>query len=404
MSMEIKTEKLEDYKIKVNYIANTDVVKEKNKEALDQLRTLKEKVPGFRPGKANDLALRVRFKDRIEQWVKSEMVSQANDDIMFDTKIKPIGKPHFESVVLDGNTFKLEAVYNGRPDFELSEYKGLEIPNPHLEKSQEDLINEYLQILRTKHSDIKPYEDDDFVQDGDKVTLEYKLSNGKEEEGKLYEVGSNLFHGFDHGLLGMKAGESKTFDVIIDNDKVSCDVTVHMGLKSVPCPLDETLAQRCGVQSIEEVVESIKTITENNLKSERDNKLAEQIKLKLLDLNKFEPPQWLVNQEAEFVARHRGLTFSSLDDEQKKDITSEASKNIRFTLILDEIKGLEPEVNLEEQQAINNVKNILMQQGVQNVEGYLNKAFNDGSLFGIVERMKNDYIVKWLIDNAKVVE
>jgi trigger factor len=400
--MQITTEELEDFKLKVNYVADKNVVKNKNKEALDSLRGMK--VPGFRPGKATDLAIRVKYKDRIEQWVKSEMINLANEDIVFQTKILPIGKPKIELAKLAGSDFKLEAVYNKKPDFELAEYKGIEIPEPHIEKSLEDKVNEFLQTLREKHSDVRPYEENDFVQKGDKVTLEYELSNGDKEEGKLYEVGTNLFEEFDDGLYGMTAGENRKFDVLIDSKKVNCSVTLHMGLKSVICPLDDTLAAKCGVKTVDEVLNSVRSIAENQIKAERNEKIVEQIKLRLLESNKFDPPNWLTSQEAEGLARQQGLIYADLNDEAKEKIRSQASDNVKFTLIVDSIRKAEAEVELSDQEALEGIKQNLLQRGVKDLQGFLTKAQKDGSLFGFVERMKNDYVIQFLVDKAVVVK
>jgi len=399
---QITTEELEDFKLKVVYVADKEVVKKKNKEALDQIRNLK--VPGFRPGKASDFALKVRFKDRINQWVQAEMLSEANDDIVFETKIRPLGKPKVESLKLNGLDFKMEAVYNKKPDFELSEYKGLEVPKPHVTKTIDERIAEYTQNLRDKHSDVSPYGEEDFVQQGDTVTLEYELSNGEKDEGRLYEVGSKLYPEFDENLFGMTAGETREFDIEVNGERVSAKVTLHMGLKKSPCPLDQTLADRCGVKSIDEVTNSIKIIAENQDKAERNEKLQEQIKLQLLEKNKFDVPNWLVLQEAEFVAKQQGLVFAELNDEARDKVLEQARDNVRFTLIIDAIKKVEPEVELADQEALQGVRQNLAQRGVQDVEAVLNKSYKDGTLFGFVEKMKNDYVVQFLVDNAKVVE
>lgn len=399
---QITTEELEDFRLKVVYVADKGVVKTKNKEALNSLRHLK--VPGFRPGKASDLALKVKFKDRINQWVQAEMVSYANDDIVFETKLRPLGKPKIESVKLEGTEFKMEAVYNKKPDFELSEYKGLEIPEPHLDKTIDDRIAEYTQNLRDKHADVRPYGEDDFVQEGDTVTLEYELSNGEKDEGKLYEVGSKLYPEFDENLFGMTAGETREFDIEIDGKRVSAKVTLHMGLKKSPCPLDETLAQRCGVKSIDEVTNSLKIIAENQHKAERNERLVEQVKLQLLEKNKFEVPKWLTLQEAEFIAKQQGLVYAELNDEARDKVLAQASDNVRFTLIIDSIKKVEPEVVLADHEALQGVKQNLDRRGVKDVEAFINKSYRDGSLFGFVEKMKNDYAIQFLVDNAKVVE
>ena len=400
--MQITTEELEDYKLRVKYIADSTVIKEKNQKALEQLRNAK--ISGFRPGKATDQAIKIKFKDRIEQWVKAEMTNHANDDIVFQTKIRPIGRPEIEKVNLTNNSFELEAIYNKKPEFVLAEYKGIEIPAPQMDKSIEDIVQEYIQTLREKHGEVRPYEDSDFVQAKDRITLEYELSNGTKEEGKVYQVGSGLLDGFDENLYGMKAGDVREFDLSIDGQKVGCKATVHMGLKTVPCPLDDTLATKCGVENMDVVNDSVKQIAENHFKGERNAKIADQIRLRLLATNEFVLPNWLVNKEAEYMAQHQGVKYSELNDEAKENIRKQAYDSVKFTLIMDSIRRAEPETELSDAEALEAVKQTLVQRGVQDPDSFLQRSAREGSLMGFVERIRTDFAVQWLINNCKVVE
>ena len=397
----IETEELEDFKLKVIYTADPDAVKAKTQLALNELREMN--IPGFRPGKATDLAIKMRFKDRIEAWVKNELLSSAHNDVVFETKMRPIGKPQIDSIKLNGSLFEMQAVYCKKPDFELAEYKGLDIPEPHIEKSVSDRVNEFLQTLRVKHGDVQPYGEDDFVQDGDTVTIEYTVGD-EHKEGEMYKVGSKLFENFDENLYGMKCGDVRNFKVKVLDSEKDCSVTLHMGLKSALCPLNEELAKRCGVESIDDVTNSVKTIAENQFNTERQEKIVEQVKLRLLELHKFDPPKWLTDQESEYIARTQGLVFAELGDELKAKITRQAVDNVRFTLIVDSIKQKEPEVQLADNEALEGVKYQLQQKGVQDIQGFLNKSYKDGSLFSFIEKLKNDYTIQFLVDKANIIK
>lgn len=399
--MQVSTEELEYCKVKVNYTASSDVVNEKIKEAISQLRGLH--VPGFRPGKATDLAIKVRFKDRIKKLVEREMINHANDDILFETKMKPLSQPQVERHSLEGNKFTAEMVYMKKPDFELMQYKGLEIPEPHMEKTVEDLTEHLLEKIRKQNSDSRPYEDGEFVQDGDTVTLDYKMSNGTKEEGQLYKVGERLYPEFDENLFGMAPGEDREFEIELGGNKVTVNVSLHMGMKSIPSALDDDLAKRCELNSFDELVETIQNIAKNQYKLIRDELIGNQIKLRLVSDHAFEAPTWLVTMESQYIALQEGLKWLDLDEDAKNNYLNRAKENVKFALILDSIREAEAETELSDSEAVNMIRQGLLQKGLRDVDAWLQKAHNDGSLFGLVAKSKNDYTMQWLINNAKVI-
>lgn len=399
--MKVTTEDLEYCKVKVNYTASSEVVKKKIKEAISQLRGLQ--VPGFRPGKATDLAIKVRFKDRIKQWVEREMLNHANDDVLFETKMKPLSRPQIESHILDGNSFSAEMVYMKKPEFQLQQYKGIEVPEPHIEKTVDDLAEHIFEQIRNQNSDSRPYNDDEFVQNGDTVTLDYELSNGTKEEGQLYKVGEKLYPEFDENLFGMVPGDNREFDLEIEGKIVTVKVNLHMGMKSVPAALDDELAKRCGVKSFVELNETVQNIAKSQYRSVRDEMIGNQIKLRLVSDHDFEAPTWLVTMEAQHVAMQEGLKWAELAEDAKENYLNRAKDNVKFTLILDSIRDAEVETELSDNEAINMIKQTLRQKGLQDPESWIQKAQKDGSLYGLVAKAKNDYTMQWLIDNVKVV-
>jgi FKBP-type peptidyl-prolyl cis-trans isomerase (trigger factor) len=177
-----------------------------------------------------------------------------------------------------------------------------------------------------------------------------------------------------------------------------------MGLKSIPCPLDDTLATKCGVENLGVVTDSVRLIAENHLKGERNAKIANQIRLRLLADNDFVLPNWLVNKEAEYMAQHQGVKYPELNDEAKEHLRQQAHDSVKFTLIMDSIRRAEPDTELSDTEALEAVKQTLTQRGVQDTDSFLQKSAREGTLMGFVERIRTDYAVQWLIDNAKVVE
>ena len=399
--MNITTQEIEHCKLKIQYIADVSIVELKRKDALKQLKSAA--ISGFRPGKASESALKMKFKGYINDWVKREMLNHAHDDILYETKIRPIGNPQVDSSNLNGNKFECELTYLKKPDFELKSCKGVEVIEPHMETAVTDLAQKFMQELREKNSEVRPYVDGDFVQDGDKVTLSYKLSNGASEEGKLYVIGSKLFSEFDENLYGMSPDDVRKFDILINDERVSCEVTLHMGMKKTPHALDDSLAIAVGLSSFEELTKTIDTIASNQFKAERDGKIAKQVLNKLVEMHEFESPSFLVNMEAQHLALQEGILWEQATEDVKESYRKRAVSNVKMTLILDSIRIEEPECSISDAEAIDGIKQAVMQKGISDPESWIKNAIKNGTMHGLVSKFKNDHTMQWLVDNAKVI-
>jgi trigger factor len=401
--LQISTEEIEYCKIRVNYKADSKVVSEKNKEAINELRTLP--VPGFRPGKATDQAIKTKYRDRIHQWVEREMLNHAHNDVLYETKMVNIAQPQIEKSSLNGNDFSCKMLYLKKPDFELKQYKDFEIPFPHMETSAEQMAELLLQKIREQYSDVRPYEDGEFIQVGDKITLDYTVGESV-NDGQIYIVGSKAVSSdFDENLFGMSPGDEREFDIDLNGKKTHCKVNFHMGMKQTPAPVDDELAKKCGTQDVAALESTVKSIGESQWKANRDALVAEQIKARLVAGHDFEAPPWLVLMEAQHLAMQEGFkTWESVAEEVKTTYLNRGKDNVKFTLILDSINKAEPDTVLNELECLGMIKQMAAQRGIRNIDQWLQGAAQNGQLQGLVAKAKNDHTCQWLVDNSKVVE
>lgn len=402
----LEINEIEYCKVNVKYTADPETVKSKTVDALNELRKLP--VPGFRAGKAPDVAIRAKYKMRINEWVKAQMTQFAFDDVLFETKIQPIGQPQVLDVRADGNNFNCEFLILKKPDFELQEVKGLEIPKPHQQVTQEAYVEQILQELRTKNGDSAPYIDGDFVQTGDTVTLDYETNELDKdvfvgEFGKLYTVGENILPEFDENILGMTPDENREFAILKDGKKVDVKVTLHMGMKRSPAPLDDSLAVKVGMENLNKLREVVEGIATTRLREHSDSQIAEQIKKRLIDLHPFEIPQWLISLEYTQMIKNAGVDEHELSEEQKTDLTKRAEDSVRFALVLDTIRAKVPETDLSDNEVINMIKQRVAGR-VTDVDAFLLDLQKKNQLINTVANIRNEVTLQFLIENAKIVE
>ncbi len=398
--MTIQVEDVEYCKIKVNYTADPGTILEKEKEILKQFKNVK--IPGFRSGKAPDYAIKSKYYKEIKNAVARELVSDAYDQTLFETKIKPIGFPQNLDTKFDGKSFSCELLFMVKPDFELIDIKNIEIPKPHQEKTDGQLVEEILQNLRVQNGEVAPYEENDAVQLGDKVTMDVVFDDGSEpKNGILYQVGSNEIPGLDNEIVSMVPGEERKVSLV---DNKTATVTLHMGMRTVLAPLSDELAQKCNLKNLEELRRTVEGIAANQNKKTQDMAVGNQLKAVLVEKHDFKVPQWLNLMEAQDQARKANKDWNLLTDEEKADLNVAAEKNVKFALILDSIRTANPECELSEQEVIQMLAQKLQAGGITDVNDYLTKAQKSGHLVAMVASLRNEYSFQWAVNNVKLVE
>jgi trigger factor len=402
----LEINEVEYCKVNVKYTADPETVKSKTADALNELRKLQ--IPGFRKNKAPDVAIKAKYKMRIHEYVKREMLQSSFEDVLFETKIQPIGQPQTLDMKLDGNNFNCEFLILKKPEFELQEVKGLEIPKPHQQVTQEAYVEQILQELRTKNGDSAPYSEGDFVQTGDTLTLDYETNELDKdvfvgEFGKLYTVGANLLPEFDENILGMTPDENREFSILKDGKKVDVKVTLHMGMKKTPAPLDDSLAVKVGMENLNKLREAVEGIATTRLKQHSDSQIAEQIKKQLIALHPFEIPAWLVSLESNQMIKNAGVDEHELTEEQKTDLTKRAEDSVRFALVLDTVRAKVPEADLSDQEVLNLIKQRVSGQ-VADPDAFLLDMQKKNQLINTVAQIRNEITLQFLMENAKLIE
>ena len=410
----INVEEKEYCKLSVSYIAEPDKVRQKRAEVIERVFKDSKKlvVPGFKRGRAPLNIVKIKFKKYIEDQTRREMESVAYDDVIFETKIKPIFYPQISDVSLHSNQFECKMVFLRKPTFELKQYKALELPKPHIGSTVAELTEKMLQDVRMGNGTTLPYKEHEFIQMGDKVTIDVKCMVGDEvidrftKPGHFYEVGSKFYPDFDENIQGMSIGEERSFDVLWDDtskQRAKFTVKLHMGVKLEPAPLDDSLAVLVGCKDFAELRQRAEGAATQRLKKVEDNMLSQQIVNRLLDAHEIELPSWLVTMEAQSLAIQSGLKWADLDDPTRTNITELAKKQVKVSLIMDSIREIEPETQYSEKELIS-LLGMKAQEAGQDPNKFLVESQKSGKLFGMIASMQHQATLDWLVGQAKIVE
>src|SRR5579859_1623980 len=128
------------------------------------------KVPGFRPGKAPVSLIKRRYADDIKGEVLQTLVPEKVERAVAEQKLTPVSQPQVDKLdYTDGQPVKFRAVFEVLPEFELANYKNLEIEMPAMDVTDEDL-NKALEETRERAATFAPVEGR-AVENGDFVQL-----------------------------------------------------------------------------------------------------------------------------------------------------------------------------------------------------------------------------------------
>lgn len=415
--MKIELTEIEPCKLSIHYEANFMEIGDKRAEVESHFK--KAPVPGFRPGKESVEAIRVHYRQQIDDSLKRALAEDAFHNTLFEKKLKPHGPPRFQSLMLDGGKFTCEFEMYTKPNFELGKYKELEVPKPPEALNAVELAERMMQDLRVRAGDVLPYGDGEFVQDGDNILVDYEGSvEGQKVDslcatGEMMTVGKSPLQGFDNNLLGMTIGETREFDFqapegglpSISGKTVNFKVTLNMGSKTVPCALNDELAKKLGKNDFAELQLAISQTA--FARSANASKMAvhEAIAKRLVSETVIDVPNWMALSEAQYLAQQSQLDWNVLPDQDKEKLLEVAALNVKLALILDRIRENEPEAQLTDQEVFEVIKqNLAQTQATKNLDEVIQQMNKTGYLQILFSRIRDEHTMDFVTKSVKMTE
>ncbi|OGS90990.1 MAG: trigger factor [Gallionellales bacterium GWA2_60_18] len=188
------------------------------------------KIAGFRPGKIPARVLEQHYGAQARQEALGDALQLSFDQAAQLNNLKVAGYPKFEVKTSDLNADEIEysATFEVYPEVAVGDLSGEALERLVYELTQDD-VNNTIMTLRKQRATFDTVER--AAQDGDRVHIDFvgKLDGEvfKGGEAKNYPVtlgsGSMLVE-FETAILGMKAGETRSFDMTFPEDYHGKDV------------------------------------------------------------------------------------------------------------------------------------------------------------------------------------
>lgn len=415
--MQIEVKELDYCKLMVHYKSDPEEILNKRGDVLNAFK--KAPVPGFRPGKASTDAIKIHYREQIEESLKRALAEDAYHNTIFEKKLKPHGAPRFNSVLMLDGKFSCEFELFTKPDFELAQYKGMEIPKPHQETSELELTEKLLQDLRVRHGEVEPYSENHFVQNGDNIIIDYEgaLDGVKVDNlssvGEMLTVGSSPFPEFDQSLYGMRVGETRTFNLVVPSSglpsligkTITFTVTLTMGSRANLHPLDDSLARKVGKETLDELRELARGAATSNFANMERTSVNNAITNRLVNDNNFIVPHWLALSEAQYLAHTAKLDWNTMQDLDKERFISMANNNVKLSIILEKIRDNEPDAQMTDREIFDIIRNnLLKNQSAEKVDESIKEMNKTGYLKILFARVKDEATLDFVLKNTKFLE
>jgi trigger factor len=270
----------------------------------------------------------------VRSEVLGDAVQKAFTEAVKEAKLKVAGNPRIEKKdgAADAPEFEFSATFEIYPEVQVGDVSGRTIERPVL-AVDDAAVEHTLEILRKQR--VSYVAADRAAQEGDRLTVDFEgridgeTFQGGKAAGFAFVLGEKrMLPEFEANAAGLKAGESKSFEVKFPEDYHGKDVagkaaTFTIEVKKVEAPklpeLDAEFAKQLGVTDgdLAKMSADVRTNVEREVKKRVEARLKSQALQLLLDAAPIELPKSLVQME------HQRLVEQAVAELQAKGMKIE---------------------------------------------------------------------------------
>ncbi len=273
-----------NHTVEITANLETDAVTRERENILKKIRR-SASVPGFRPGKAPEAAVRARYAEAIQEELQEHLTGVLWHEIFEgENELDPLTNPEVSNLEFseDGG-FRFTAEFEVRPSYELAEIAALDLPAVSLEVSDAEIDGELAKVA-DEQAVWQPAEDAE-AADGMLVEVDLEGRVEESEEEPYTETDASFVLGSERvpkeiseALQGAKVGDHREASKVLPDDledttkagKTVLYAIAVKGLKRKVVPeIDDELAVTIGLDSLDDLRGRITTVLENQKRSAR---------------------------------------------------------------------------------------------------------------------------------------
>lgn len=322
-------------------------------------------LPGFRPGKVPVSMLRKRYGPSVMGEILEKAVGDSSQQALADKDVRPAMQPEIEITSFDEGkdleyVIKVECLPEIKPvDFSKIELERL-VPTADDKEVQTALEN-----IAAGNKTSTPLKKKRKSKSGDVLVIDFvgsvdgeEFPGGKADDYEL-ELGSSSFiPGFEDQLVGSNAGDDVDVNVNFPDEYGAAELAGKAALfkvavkeirEAVPAEIDDELAKKLGLESLEKLKETIAEEQGRELKNMSRMRTKRHLLDALTESCDFEIPQKLADTEFESIwsqyeeQKKAGEAEDEEDlseEEQREEFKEIAARRVSLGLLLSEIGRL----------------------------------------------------------------
>ncbi|GCE04678.1 trigger factor [Dictyobacter aurantiacus] len=357
-------------------VLNVDVTWDEMQKASDKAyRKLVKQVDiqGFRRGKAPRAILERRVgKEYIYQEGLDDLISEAYRNALKENDLTPITQPKLDAPVFEmGQDYHFSLTVPIITPVKLPDYKSMHFDREEATVTSEEVekeIESFQNRLAEWESVDRPVEYNDRIKADLKLTSgDQQISDLKDNTFEITNERHGLFSGMDEYLIGMKAGESKSFTTTIPEDysneklagkEANYEVTVNtVEAKQVP-ELDDEFAKKVSDDQFDNMEDLRKAVSDNILERKKrtiNEELRETAMKAIIDQTEFSIHPVLIDEEVAEMEHQFGHMLeqqhlnmaqylkmvNKTPEEYRQELRPEAEDRIKRQLVQEQIANEE---------------------------------------------------------------
>ena len=422
-------EKKEHSQVVITLEANKEEWNEALKKSYNRNKN-RFQVPGFRKGKVPyQLVCQYYGEGVLYEDAMNEIANTQYPEAVKEHDLKVVSRPEMDVTDINEEGIKYTITVYVKPEFELGQYEGVEVPFKDFEVTDENVDAE-IERMRKRNASLEEVTDRP-AQEGDTVTIDYEgfkdgvAFEGGKGEGYNLKLGSKSFiPGFEEQVAGHNVGEEFTIEVKFPEeyhaeDLKGADATFNVKIHAIKAEnlpeLDDEFAKDVSeFDTLDELKADVRAKQQE--RADKDNKAGfenETVRA-VCDNCEIDIPQSMIDNEVEQMADDQAARMSNqgiaLDmylqyvgqsmEDFKKSLEPMARVRVKSSLVIEKItEKLDPEVTAEEYDE--ELKTIANNYKMDLEE--VKKSIGDDSAF-IKDSIKARKTVEYLASKAVKVE
>jgi trigger factor len=378
---------------------------------------------GFRPGKAPEAIIRQYYSGDIRQEALDKLIPEYLKKEYDRQNLQVVSRPDIKDLKFaESGDVSFKAEFEVAPEFELGNYRGIEVPYAEPQVSDADLGEriESVRESRAQYVNVDPRP----AQDGDHCLVDLHPISGLNDDSSHQhdiniEIGAkDTFPEFTEALRGAQPGETREAEIVYPENYAAeklAGKTVRfridlkqIRLKELPELNDEFAKDLGDFQSLDELRAEVRKTIFHERELSAQNEAKNGIVEKLVDAHQFPVPEAFVDQQVQGMVEGqlRSLASQGVDvgklkldwSELRKAQAERAARDVRASLILEKVSVAESIFTTQEEMDAE-LSRVSRQQR-EPIAAVRMRFEKDGTLGRIASRIRTEKTLGLLFEQA----